>query len=135
MAKVIDSATGDGTTNYWAHDGTASGEPSTYITLTVDNSLFNVLLTTCHVVWVKTSPEEHMQRVIDQGDMRPIESNDDAMADLRRILEAREPFYAQSHAVIDTAGTRLETSFEQLIASLSKKCIEYGTTVQPGHGK
>lgn len=89
-----------------------------------ETSLFNVLLTTCHVVWVKASPEEHMQRVIDQGDLRPIGSNVDAMADLRRILEAREPFYAQSHDIIDTAGSQLEDSFQQLAASLSKKCFE-----------
>ena len=41
---IIDSASGDGSTNYWAHDGTTSGEPSTYITLTVTNGLFNVML-------------------------------------------------------------------------------------------
>ncbi len=89
-----------------------------------ETNLLNVLLTTCHVIWVKASPEEHMQRVIDQGDMRPMQSNDDAMADLRRILEAREPFYAQSHAIIDTAGSELEESFQQLAALLSKKCLD-----------
>jgi XRE family aerobic/anaerobic benzoate catabolism transcriptional regulator len=89
-----------------------------------ETNLLNALLTTCHVIWVKASPEEHMQRVIDQGDMRPMQSNDDAMADLRRILEAREPFYAQSHAIIDTAGSELEESFQQLAALLSKKCLD-----------
>ena len=88
-----------------------------------ETSLFNVLLTSCHVVWIKAQPEEHMQRVIDQGDMRPIESNDHAMADLRRILEAREPFYAQSHVTIDTSGVELEESFQQLVATLSKNCL------------
>jgi XRE family aerobic/anaerobic benzoate catabolism transcriptional regulator len=89
-----------------------------------ETNLLNALLTTCHVVWIKASPEEHMQRVIDQGDMRPMQSNDDAMADLRRILEAREPFYAQSHAIIDTAGNDLEDSFQQLVDLLSKKCLD-----------
>jgi len=89
-----------------------------------ETSLFNVLLTTCQVVWIKAEPEEHMQRVIDQGDMRPIESNDDAMAALRRILDAREPFYAQAHATIDTSGSELEDSFSQLLASLLKTCVE-----------
>ena len=64
-----------------------------------------------------------MQRVVDQGDMRPIESNDHAMADLRRILEAREPFYAQSHATVDTSGIEPEESFQQLVATLSKNCL------------
>jgi XRE family aerobic/anaerobic benzoate catabolism transcriptional regulator len=89
-----------------------------------ETSLFNVLLTSCHVVWIKALPEEHMQRVIDQGDMRPIESNDHAMADLRRILDAREPFYAQSHAIIDTSNANMEKSFQQLLATLSKNCLQ-----------
>lgn len=70
------------------------------------------------MVWIKALPEEHMQRVVDQGDLRPIESNDHAMADLRRILEAREPFYAQAHAVIDTSGSTLDESFRQLPSAL-----------------
>ncbi len=88
-----------------------------------ETHLLNTLLTTCYVVWIKASPEEHMQRVIDQGDMRPMQSNDDAMAALRRILDARDPFYAQAHTVIDTAGSKLEESFAQLTAALSEKCL------------
>jgi len=65
-----------------------------------------------------------MQRVIDQGDMRPIESNDHAMVDLRRILEAREPFYAQAHATIDTSDVEIEKSFQQLLATLAKNCLD-----------
>ena len=84
-----------------------------------ESSLFNVLLTTCQVVWIKALPEDHMQRVIDQGDVRPIENNDDSMADLRRILAAREPFYAQAHAIIDTENSSLEKSLKQLISVLS----------------
>jgi len=89
-----------------------------------ETRLLNTLLTTCYVIWIKASPEEHMQRVIDQGDLRPIESNDDAMAALRRILEARNPFYAQAHTVIDTADAKLEESYGQLVAALPKKCFE-----------
>ena len=92
--------------------------------IVAESSSFNALLTACHVVWIKASPEEHMQRVIDQGDMRPIESNDHAMADLRRILEARESFYSQSHAIIDTENSKLEDSFQQLLDSLSKSCVK-----------
>jgi XRE family aerobic/anaerobic benzoate catabolism transcriptional regulator len=88
-----------------------------------ETRLLNTLLTTCHVVWIKASPEEHMQRVIDQGDMRPMQSNDDAMAALRRILDARESFYAQAHTVIDTANNKLADSYGQLVAALSEKCL------------
>jgi XRE family aerobic/anaerobic benzoate catabolism transcriptional regulator len=89
-----------------------------------ETRLLNTLLTTCYVIWIKASPEEHMQRVIDQGDMRPIESNNDAMAALRRILEARNPFYAQAHTVIDTAGNKLEDSYRQLVSALPETCFD-----------
>jgi XRE family aerobic/anaerobic benzoate catabolism transcriptional regulator len=87
-----------------------------------ESALFNILLTSCHVVWIKALPEEHMQRVIDQGDLRPLRSNDDAMADLRRILSAREPFYAQAHSVVDTSGSTLDESFRKLLGVLPETC-------------
>ncbi len=66
--------------------------------------LFNLLLTSCTVVWVQALPEQHMQRVVDQGDMRPMAGNDDAMSDLRRILEEREPYYTKAHYTLDTSA-------------------------------
>ena len=41
---IIDGSTSDGTTNYWANDGTTSGEPDAAVALPVSNGLFNVLL-------------------------------------------------------------------------------------------
>jgi XRE family aerobic/anaerobic benzoate catabolism transcriptional regulator len=88
-----------------------------------ETHLLNTLLTSCHVIWIKASPEEHMQRVIDQGDMRPMQSNDDSMSALRRILDAREPFYAQAHSVIDTAGSELEDSYGKLVEAIDDSII------------
>jgi len=67
-------------------------------------SLFNLLLTGCTVVWIRAQPGQHMQRVIDQDDLRPMAGNDDAMSDLRRILEEREPLYAKAHHILDTSS-------------------------------
>tara|TARA_E500000305_G_C4029841_1_gene244443 strand:- start:23832 stop:24737 length:906 start_codon:yes stop_codon:yes gene_type:complete len=75
----------------------------------------NMLLSTCRVIWVKTSPEEHMQRVIEQGDTRPMVDNEDAMDDLRTILAERTPFYEQAHYVLDTSGKTVEESYQDLI--------------------
>lgn len=74
----------------------------------------NILLTSCFVIWVKTSPEEHMQRVINQGDLRPIADNKEAMADLRQILIERMPFYEKANAVLDTSGKTVEESYAAL---------------------
>jgi len=70
--------------------------------------LFNLLLTSCTVVWIRALPEQHMQRVIDQGDLRPMAGNDDAMSDLNRILEEREPFYARAHYILDTSAGSID---------------------------
>jgi hypothetical protein len=41
---IVDTATGDGTANHWANDGTATGEPVGGVSLSVSDGLFNVLL-------------------------------------------------------------------------------------------
>jgi len=81
----------------------------------------NLLLTTCLVIWVKASPEEHMERVIAQGDTRPMANNDDAMADLRRILVERTPYYEKAHAVLDTSGKSVEQSYSELVALIQQQ--------------
>lgn len=78
--------------------------------------LFNLLLTACTVVWVRALPEQHMQRVIDQDDLRPMAGNDDAMSDLRRILEEREPFYTKAHHILDTSSETVDACATQLAA-------------------
>jgi XRE family aerobic/anaerobic benzoate catabolism transcriptional regulator len=65
---------------------------------------FNLLLMNCYTVWVKASPEEHMSRVVAQGDFRPMEGNTEAMEDMRRILLAREPLYSKADFTLDTTG-------------------------------
>jgi XRE family transcriptional regulator, aerobic/anaerobic benzoate catabolism transcriptional regulator len=75
---------------------------------------FNLLLSNCFTVWLKASPEEHMTRVAEQGDFRPMQDNEEAMEDLRRILGARQPLYAKADAEVDTSGQRPEESLAKL---------------------
>lgn len=75
---------------------------------------FELLMDACYTIWIKAAPDEHMGRVIEQGDMRPMAGNAEAMADLRRILSEREPLYSKADAVVDTAGKGLEDSIVEL---------------------
>ncbi len=77
--------------------------------------VLHALLTACFVVWIKANPEEHMQRVIDQGDFRPMADNADAMSDLQQILAEREASYEQAHAVLDTSGRSVADCLAQLV--------------------
>jgi XRE family aerobic/anaerobic benzoate catabolism transcriptional regulator len=75
---------------------------------------YNVLLLNCFTVWVKASPDEHMARVVAQGDFRPMQGNEEAMEDLNRILVAREPLYRKADVVLDTSGDDPEQSIAKL---------------------
>ncbi len=91
-----------------ATGGSLVSEPATY----------DLLLNGCFTVWVKCSPEEHMMRVVAQGDMRPMAGNAEAMDDLRRILEGREALYAKADAVVDTSGCTPDEAVEDLLRIL-----------------
>ena len=76
---------------------------------------FNLLLMNCYTIWVKATPEEHMSRVVAQGDMRPMEGNAEAMEDMRRILASREPLYSKADFILDTTGRQTEDCIKQLL--------------------
>jgi XRE family aerobic/anaerobic benzoate catabolism transcriptional regulator len=76
---------------------------------------YALLLRHSHTIWIKARPEEHMSRVMAQGDFRPMAQNRAAMADLVAILEARRADYARAEAEVDTSGDSVEQSFGKLL--------------------
>jgi XRE family aerobic/anaerobic benzoate catabolism transcriptional regulator len=86
-----------------------------------DPATFGLLLTHCYTVWLQASPEDHMQRVVAQGDLRPMAGNSgnhEAMDDLRRILAGRAAFYGKADLGFDTTGLTLAESFGRLSTKL-----------------
>lgn len=82
--------------------------------LVAETANYELLLASSFTVWLQASPEEHMSRVVAQGDNRPMADNDEAMEDLRRILEGREAMYRKADATIDTSGREIEDCLEEL---------------------
>jgi XRE family aerobic/anaerobic benzoate catabolism transcriptional regulator len=82
--------------------------------IVAEEDSFALLRATTHVAWLKASPAEHMQRVMEQGDFRPMGRNREAMKDLIAILEAREAEYGRAHAQLDTSGRTVEACVEEL---------------------
>lgn len=80
---------------------------------------FDLLLAACYTVWLTAAPEEHMGRVVAQGDQRPMAENAEAMEDLRRILAGRNALYSKADARVDTAGKTVEQSFRELWRAVS----------------
>jgi XRE family transcriptional regulator, aerobic/anaerobic benzoate catabolism transcriptional regulator len=81
-----------------------------------ESDTFDVLLRNCYAIWIKASPEEHMARVLAQGDTRPMAGRAQAMDDLRRILGGRQQLYGKADAVVDTAGQPIDQSLRALQA-------------------
>ena len=83
-----------------------------------ERETFDLLQSRFYCVWLKASPEEHMARVVAQGDMRPFTATkgatNEAMDDLRRILASRESLYVRADAVVDTAARSLKQSLTDL---------------------
>jgi XRE family transcriptional regulator, aerobic/anaerobic benzoate catabolism transcriptional regulator len=91
-----------------------------------ERETFDLLQSRFYCVWLKASPEEHMSRVVAQGDLRPFHTNNgdeghfaqgtmgEAMEDIRRILASREALYARADAVVDTAARSVKQSFKDL---------------------
>ena len=86
--------------------------------LVSEPATFERLLTMCFTVWLRATPEEHMQRVIAQGDMRPMADNRESMSDLLRILEVREPLYRKADVTVDTSGATADETAASLLRAV-----------------
>ncbi len=86
--------------------------------LVSDAATFNLLISHCYTVWLQADPEDHMKRVVAQGDFRPMSGSKEAMDDLRRILAGREAFYGKADLTYNTSGHSLEETFGGLRAAV-----------------
>ncbi|WP_376087973.1 helix-turn-helix transcriptional regulator [Roseomonas sp. CCTCC AB2023176] len=86
--------------------------------IVADAATYALLLDSCTTVWLRATPEEHMARVLAQGDTRPMRDHRDAMADLRAILSSREDLYARATITVETSGRTPETVVTELLSRL-----------------
>jgi XRE family aerobic/anaerobic benzoate catabolism transcriptional regulator len=88
--------------------------------LVSESATYELLLRNCFTVWVRATPEEHMQRVLAQGDLRPMAGSQQAMDDLRRILDERRELYGRADLVIDTTGKTVEQAVDELLGKVQE---------------
>ena len=82
--------------------------------LVSDPASFKLLLAQTTTVWLQAKPEDHMARVMAQGDLRPMAGNSEALSDLKSILAGRAAFYSRAEFHLDTSDAPLETTFAAL---------------------
>jgi len=83
-----------------------------------DQDSFAFLRQRARTVWLRARAEDHWDRVIRQGDRRPMAENPRAFAQLRDLLAAREPLYAAAHHVIDTSGHSLAEVVNRVVEAI-----------------
>jgi XRE family aerobic/anaerobic benzoate catabolism transcriptional regulator len=69
---------------------------------------FGVLRQRALTVWLRADPEDHWNRVVQQGDRRPMADHPEAMAQLRRLLTERRPLYGEAAHTVDTSGVEVD---------------------------
>ena len=96
-----------------------SGVLATGGSIVMDEPAFARLRATCRTVWLRAAPEEHFQRVVDQGDLRPIAGRARAMSELKAILATREPLYARADRTVPTSGRTPEQVADEVATWLT----------------
>ena len=91
--------------------------------IVTDPANFALLRGSATTVWLRAEPEDHWQRVIAQGDTRPMADNDRAFQDLRRILAEREPLYRQADVTVETSGRTTEQVTEEVLQRLREPLV------------
>lgn len=84
-----------------------------------ETATFELLLSSCFTVWLKAEPEDHMSRVLAQGDLRPMAGNKAAMDDLKQILRGRTPLYGKADHTVDTSHQFVDQTLTQLL-----RCVQ-----------
>jgi XRE family aerobic/anaerobic benzoate catabolism transcriptional regulator len=90
---------------------------------------FDLLLSYCTTVWLRAKPEDHMQRVIEQGDFRPMAGAREAMQDLKNILASRKDFYSKAQYQLDTSRKPLQPTFDDL-SKLMRSALQMNTITE-----
>lgn len=86
---------------------------------------YDLLRSAFVTVWLRARPEEHMERVVRQGDTRPMEGSAEAMADLYRILAEREADYRKADFVVDTSDRSVDECAQEL-RRIAADCLPAG---------
>jgi len=88
--------------------------------LVTDRETWGTVKRQCRTIWLKARAKDHWNRVVAQGDMRPMVNNPSAMDELRGLLRSRNPLYAEAEMVIDTSKHTVEKSVETIVTQLGQ---------------
>jgi XRE family aerobic/anaerobic benzoate catabolism transcriptional regulator len=83
-----------------------------------DPTTFALLRSRARTVFLHAQPEDHWNRVVAQGDQRPMAENPHAFEELRGLLAARAKLYARADRTIETSGRTTKQVVAEIAAAL-----------------
>jgi XRE family aerobic/anaerobic benzoate catabolism transcriptional regulator len=89
--------------------------------LVLDREAWKLLQKRCRTVWLQATPDDHWQRVLAQGDQRPSAASPHARDELRALLKAREPLYAQADLAVDTSRSGVAGAVRDILKHLEAR--------------
>lgn len=89
--------------------------------IVTDREAYRLLHKRARTVWLQASAEDHWKRVLAQGDVRPSAASPHAQEELRALLRAREPLYAQAEMAVDTSRLGVSGAVEEISARLTSR--------------
>jgi XRE family transcriptional regulator, aerobic/anaerobic benzoate catabolism transcriptional regulator len=89
--------------------------------LVTASDTFALLRRSAVTIWLRATPEDHWNRVLRQGDRRPMADHPQAMSDLRSLLAARAPLYAAAAHTVDTSGLPVDRVVEAITGLLDRR--------------
>src|SRR5438094_9267641 len=89
--------------------------------LVLDREAWKLLQKRCRTVWLQAAADDHWQRVLAQGDQRPSAATPHARDELRALLKAREPLYAQAEVAVDTSRLGVAGGVREIVKHLEHR--------------
>lgn len=93
LRKFLDSAEASG------------GVLATGGSIVTDRDTYAILKSRTTTVWLKAKPKDHWDRVVSQGDGRPMKGRPRAMNELLALLKQRAPLYNEAAHTIETSAS------------------------------
>jgi XRE family aerobic/anaerobic benzoate catabolism transcriptional regulator len=81
---------------------------------------YALLLRQATTVWLKARTDDYWNRVIRQGDRRPVDQHPQAREALRQLVARRDPLYARAELSIETSNLAPAQTVDRLIKLLDR---------------
>lgn len=101
-------------------DGHDAAVLATGGSLVTARETYELLRRRATTVWLRARPQDHWDRVLRQGDARPMRNRANAMSELKALLQTRKPLYSLADHVVDTSSASFEEAAAHVVEAVTE---------------